>query len=400
MESQDNYSLILGTFLASSNSTSAVAPKASRERQWVLPAWIQLVYGVMFGTIVFAAVFGNALVIWSVLSHRRMRTVTNHFLVNLSVADTMTAVFNAIFNLVYMLESHWAFGEPYCVFSNFMANLTVASSAFTMAAMSIDRYFAIVRPLCGRLSRCHAAVTIGTIWGASGLLALPTLLFSRTKSYRYGDNDVRIVCLLVWPDGPPTISSAEYLYNVFLLILTYIFPVVTMAATYARMSLVLWGTRCIGEFTEHQQIALRNKQKVVRMLFTVVALFAVCWLPYHIYFLYVFHHPHVAYLDHIQHVYLAMYWLAMSHAMYNPIIYYFMNSRFHIYFRQFMCRCCKEPEKLPGRSLSGTVRSSHINMGSFVDRLAVRFSRRSRVGQSRHCHKSLQREDNRQGLRG
>ncbi|CAN8019136.1 unnamed protein product, partial [Ixodes persulcatus] len=113
-------------------------------------------------------------------------------------------------------------------------------------------YFAIVRPLCGRLSRCHAVVTIGTIWGASGLLALPTLLFSRTKSYRYGDNDVRIVCMLIWPDGPPTISSAEYLYNVFLLILTYIFPVVTMAATYARMSLVLWGTRCIGEFTEHQ----------------------------------------------------------------------------------------------------------------------------------------------------
>uniref|UniRef100_A0A1S4KIK8 G-protein coupled receptors family 1 profile domain-containing protein n=2 Tax=Ixodes scapularis TaxID=6945 RepID=A0A1S4KIK8_IXOSC len=66
---------------------------------------------------------------------------------------------------------------------------------------------------------------------------------------------------------------------------------------------------------------------VVKMLFTVVALFTVSWLPYHIYFLYVFHHPNVVYVDYIQHVYLAMYWLAMSHAMYNPLVYYFMNKR-------------------------------------------------------------------------
>ncbi|XP_042148774.1 tachykinin-like peptides receptor 86C [Ixodes scapularis] len=119
-------------------------------------------------------------------------------------------------------------------------------------------------------------------------------------------------------------------YNVVFLVLTYVVPVATMAVTYTRMSVVLWGSRCIGEFTEHQQNALRSKQKVVKMLFTVVVLFTVSWLPYHIYFIYVFHHPKVAYVDYIQHVYLAMYWLAMSHAMYNPIVYYFMNKSLYI----------------------------------------------------------------------
>ncbi|CAN8005033.1 unnamed protein product [Ixodes hexagonus] len=308
-------------------SSSQVIIDVTSARQWVLPWWVQLIYGLLFGTMVFVATLGNVFVVWIVLAHRSMRTVTNYFLVNLSVADALTATFNAIFNLVYMLESHWAFGDVYCVFSNFVANLTVASSAFTIAAMSIDRYFAIVHPLCGRLSRWQTVATISSIWTSSLLLSLPTLLYSSTRSYRYADGSVRTVCMLVWPDGQPYVSYTDHVYNVVFLVLTYVVPVTTMVATYTRMSVVLWGSRFIGEFTEHQHKALQSKRKVVKMLSTVVILFTVSWLPYHMYFLYVFYHPNVAYVDSIQHVYLAMYWLAMSHAMYNPIVYYLMNRR-------------------------------------------------------------------------
>ncbi|XP_077507199.1 tachykinin-like peptides receptor 86C [Amblyomma americanum] len=343
----DNAS-VLRTLLESLNDTAprtrAPVIDVQSQRQWVLPWWTQLAYACLFGFMVAAAVVGNAAVVWIVLAHRTMRTVTNYFLLNLSLADAFTATFNAIFNLVYMLESHWAFGEPYCVFNNFVANLTVSSSAFTMAAMSIDRYFAIVHPLCGRLSRWRSVAIIGTLWGCSGMLSLPPLLYSRTRSYRYADGSVRTVCILVWPDGLPYASYADYIYNVVFLVLTYGVPVATLAITYWRMSLVLWGDRCIGEYTRQQQNVHRSKQKVVKMLFTVVLLFAVCWLPYHAYFLYVSHNPHVAYLDHIQHVYLAMYWLAMSHAMCNPIVYYCMNKRFKCYFREFLHgRCWSEP---------------------------------------------------------
>lgn len=206
-----NLSLLLRVLPDLMNTSSKLSViEVGSERQWVLPWWVQLIYGVLFGSMVLVAAVGNAIVVWIVLAHGPMRTVTNYFLVNLSVADTMTATFNAIFNLVYMLESHWAFGAAYCVFSNFVANLTVSSSAFTMAAMSIDRYFAIVRPLCGRLSRWLAVTIILAIWVASALLSLPTLLYSTTISYRYADHSVRTVCLLVWPDGLPYVSYTDY----------------------------------------------------------------------------------------------------------------------------------------------------------------------------------------------
>ncbi|KAL1482087.1 hypothetical protein MTO96_015118 [Rhipicephalus appendiculatus] len=121
---------LLRTLLESLNETSprdhAPVIEVHSQRQWVLPWWTQLVYACLFGFMVATAVLGNAAVVWIVLAHRTMRTVTNYFLLNLSLADALTATFNAIFNLVYMLESHWAFGEGYCVFNNFIANLTVA----------------------------------------------------------------------------------------------------------------------------------------------------------------------------------------------------------------------------------------------------------------------------------
>ncbi|KAH9359761.1 hypothetical protein HPB48_017213 [Haemaphysalis longicornis] len=92
--------------------------------------------------------------------------------------------------------------------------------------------------------------------------------------------------------------------------------------------MVLFHVNTLDRPCDGSTMASRFSVKwVVRMLFTVVLLFTVCWLPYHVYFLYVFHNPSVVQSDDVQHVYLAMYWLAMSHAMYNPIVYYFMNHR-------------------------------------------------------------------------
>ena len=50
-------------------------------------------------------------VIWIVMSHARMRSVTNYFIVNLSIADILNATLNVIPNFTYMLTGNWPFGE-------------------------------------------------------------------------------------------------------------------------------------------------------------------------------------------------------------------------------------------------------------------------------------------------
>lgn len=106
---------------------------------FILPWWQQLTWSLVFGGMVLVACGGNLIVIWLVLAHKRMRTVTNYFIVNLSVADIMVSTLNVIFNFVGMLNGHWPFGTVYCKISNFIAMISVSASVLTLMAISIDR---------------------------------------------------------------------------------------------------------------------------------------------------------------------------------------------------------------------------------------------------------------------
>lgn len=75
-----------------------------------------------------------------IAAHREMRTTTNYFLLNLSVADLLMSSLNCMFNFIYMLNSDWPFGSVYCSVNNFMGNVTVATSVFTLVAISFNRY--------------------------------------------------------------------------------------------------------------------------------------------------------------------------------------------------------------------------------------------------------------------
>lgn len=67
--------------------------------------------------------------------------------------------------------------------------------------------------------------------------------------------------------------------------------------------------------------------QVVKMMIVVVVTFALCWLPYHIYFIVTGVNKRLNKWKSIQQVYLSVLWLAMSSTMYNPIIYCCLNGR-------------------------------------------------------------------------
>ncbi|XP_075216071.1 tachykinin-like peptides receptor 99D isoform X2 [Lycorma delicatula] len=306
---------------------------------FILPWWKQMIWTFLYATMVLVATGGNLIVIWIVLANKRMRTVTNYFLVNLSIADAMVSTLNVTFNYIYMLNSDWPFGTLYCKITQFVAVLSICASVFTLMAISIDRYMAIMHPLRPRMGRRTTLCIAAVIWVVGTVLSLPMLIFFTTIVQEFPNGDSRVICYSEWPDGATNESYQEYLYNVFFMILTYFLPIGSMSFTYIRVGIELWGSQSIGECTQRQLENIKSKRRVVKMMIVVVSIFAVCWLPFHAYFIFTSIMPEITNHPSIQDIYLAIYWLAMSNSMYNPIIYCWMNHRFRRGFKQFFS-CC------------------------------------------------------------
>ena len=90
-------------------------------------------------------------------AHRRMRNVTNYFLVNLALADLGMVTLNCIPSFIFMRDRsallssgntphiplcsrQWIFGSVYCSINSFTSYLTVSVSVFTLLALTVERY--------------------------------------------------------------------------------------------------------------------------------------------------------------------------------------------------------------------------------------------------------------------
>uniref|UniRef100_A0A672ZS82 Tachykinin receptor 1b n=1 Tax=Sphaeramia orbicularis TaxID=375764 RepID=A0A672ZS82_9TELE len=295
--------------------------------QFIQPVWQITLWAVAYCSMVAVSVIGNVVVIWIILAHKRMRTVTNYFLVNLAFAEASMSAFNTVINFAYAVHNEWYFGLVYCRFHNFFPISAIFASIYSMTAIALDRYMAIIHPLQQRLSSTETRVVIVVIWMLALLLAFPQYYYSSTAQL-----PGRTVCYIDWPEY--TTLDYKKIYYVCVTLLIYFLPLCIMGCAYTTVGVTLWASEIPGDSSDHYKEQLFAKRKVVKMMIVVVCTFAVCWLPYHIYFL--LHQFFPDLFDHlyIQQVYLAIMWLAMiCISVYNPA------CLFRAGFRQVFC-CC------------------------------------------------------------
>lgn len=108
----------------------------------------------LYTSIFVLALFGNGVVCYIVHSSPRMKTVTNYFIVNLAVGDILMSLFCVPFSFFsILLLQYWPFGSLLCHLVNYSQAVSVLVSAYTLVAISIDRYIAILWPLRPRISK-------------------------------------------------------------------------------------------------------------------------------------------------------------------------------------------------------------------------------------------------------
>ncbi|XP_055297441.1 cholecystokinin receptor type A-like [Sitodiplosis mosellana] len=238
--------IVVSTATATASTTVAttIRATASSWTEWLASGRLQIP---LYATILLLAIVGNALVIMTLVQNRRMRTITNVFLLNLAVSDILLGVFCMPFTLVGTLLRDFVFGEIMCKFIPYLQASSVAVSAWTLVAISCERYYAIVHPLKSRRwqTLSHAYKLIALIWCGSLLFMSPIAVLSRLIPTSQGHHKCR-------EDWPENSSNYERAYNLFLDGILLVVPLIMLAATYSLITQTLWqGMRTEKALKKH-----------------------------------------------------------------------------------------------------------------------------------------------------
>lgn len=280
------------------------------------------------------SLFGNVVVVWVVLKTPRMRTVTNYFIVNVSLADLLTAVFNMIPTLFWVVKEVdvWyvggSLGEALCKLLQFFQLVSIACSVFSMAAIAFDRVFAICRPLKRTITFLRAKWIIVWIWIASCVIASPNLYILRLKMI-----DGIGHCVEKW--GPVfNEESSPLVYTIALFIWLYGLPLLLIAFLYTIVIVRLLNRATPGQYSKtNRSNREKTNRRVLKMLITVVVVFACCWLPLYVRMFLMFNYP-TRYLCGLPYQldFITLY-LGHANSSVNPYIYVIFNENFRRGFK-------------------------------------------------------------------
>ncbi|KAH8237696.1 hypothetical protein KR038_008237, partial [Drosophila bunnanda] len=197
-----------------------------------VPIWVVPCYS----AILLCAVVGNLLVVLTLVQNRRMRTITNVFLLNLAISDILLGVFCMPVTLVGTLLRHFIFGELLCKLIQFAQAASVAVSSWTLVAISCERYYAICHPLRSRTWQTinHANKIIAIIWLGSLICMTPIAAFSQLMpTSRPGLRK----CREQWPADS---LNYERAYNLFLDLALLVLPLLALSFTYLFITRTLY----------------------------------------------------------------------------------------------------------------------------------------------------------------
>ncbi|XP_031773057.1 pyroglutamylated RF-amide peptide receptor-like [Apis florea] len=232
-------------------------------------------------------------------------SVTNYFVVNLSVADLLVTTICMPVAVSQAVSMKWIHGEIMCKLSFYLQGVAVAASVFTITAMSIDRYLAIRSPIAFRrvFNRKSTVFVIIALWVVALIIFAPLLrvtslqnpgiMILRNISFHGSDFAQNIstdlyfyMCL----EDFKSVGIEAPLFGTMCFVLVYAIPGFVVVLSYIMMGRTLCARKppfdcdgAQGSASSQQSFRLvRERRRIAWILLLLAVLFALCWLPYNV----------------------------------------------------------------------------------------------------------------------
>lgn len=284
----------------------------------------------LFSCIIVTSLVGNSLVIFVVKFNRRMHSVANYLICNMSVSDLIITLLPMIWEVVslqYYTDGTWPMGPFMCSLTYMCVYISVASSILSLTVISFDRFFAVLFPLKQQITRHLLPILLISIWIVSFAFASPTLFAQRLMI-----DQNKTYCAEIWkPPFDPTESPKHY--TIILFVGLYAIPLTVMAVLYSTIAIKLWRRSIPGNRSRRaDRQAMKQKKKVLKMLVCVIMVFAVCWFPVFCSQFLIFFNPYYlrcpfSFPQWLQ--FLAFFMQYLSSAV-NPLVYFAFSYSFRV----------------------------------------------------------------------
>ncbi|KAL2803934.1 C-C chemokine receptor type 3 isoform 1 [Daubentonia madagascariensis] len=279
----------------------------------------------LYSLVFIVGLLGNVMVIVILTKYRRLRIMSNIYLLNLAISDLLF-LFTLPFWIHYAGWDKWVFGHGMCKLLSGLYYMGLYSEIFFIMLMTIDRYLAIVHAVFALRTR---TVTFGVItsivtWGLAGLAALPEFLFHESQEVFEESS-----CSPAYPEDGE--ESWKHFHALRMNILGLALPLLIMAVCYSGIIKTL--LRCPN----------KKKSKAIRLIFVIMVVFFIFWTPYNLVLLLsafqiIFFGNSCERNRHLDLAMQVTEVIAYTHCCVNPVIYAFVGERFRKYLRHFFHR--------------------------------------------------------------
>ncbi|XP_034044957.1 C-C chemokine receptor type 7 [Thalassophryne amazonica] len=202
---------------------------------------------------------GNLLVILTFFYFKRLKTMTDVYLLNLSFADLLF-----VLSLPFWAAnstSEWLLGLFVCKAIHTVYKVSFYSSMLLLSLISVDRYFAITKAVSAHRHRSQAVllskVTSVLVWAVALIFSVPEIVYTSVNNK---------TCT-------PFSSSSDPLrvgIQISQIILGFVVPLLVMSVCYSIIIQSLCQTHSF------------QRNKAIKVILAVVAVFLVFQTPYNV----------------------------------------------------------------------------------------------------------------------
>ncbi|XP_060075761.1 cardioacceleratory peptide receptor-like [Ylistrum balloti] len=319
--------------------------------------------GIICAEFVFAFAL-NAIVIGLLLRNKK-RNRMSFFVLHLAISDFLMAVFYIFPAVIDRLLDAWLAGLFMCKLIKYLNLVVCFASTYMLVVLSIDRLYAIARPLSAtRRGIVYQWTLVSFAWVIAAMLGIYDPIFADILTGIPTPRHETPFCEIAYPE-----HMKKPMILLFAIVNMFV-PVLIIGLCYSTIVAMIWRRGRQGVLLRKHEhtvkshcdvytanrlkpnsgIIHRAKVKTIKITFVVVSVFLVSWGPFTIYTILMVYH--VINLNGSFFIFMT---LAPLNSVANPIVYLFFNHR--------LLRKGKQPRDTNGISIKATF-ITHIRRDS------------------------------------